>query len=188
MVIASGNAPWSYGVMKTFLTASALILVVAVAGGAAHHLYETHMSSGYAPILRAALDPNASEADEAAYLRQARLAIRTDQDRATNEKLDQAFQYAAANCTEQFRDTFRLSEQSIESSMDSVQAVREFGSRSVEDEVAYAKSQKLSASADAASKAFDQCSASQAKDNKIAITMFQELRAAAGLPALKPAI
>jgi hypothetical protein len=34
---ASGNAPWSYGVMKTFLTALAILLALAAAGTARCH-------------------------------------------------------------------------------------------------------------------------------------------------------
>ena len=36
------------------VTAMALLLVVA-AGATAHHVYETHLSSSYAPILQAAM-------------------------------------------------------------------------------------------------------------------------------------
>jgi hypothetical protein len=166
----------------------ALLLVLGGVGATAHHIYETHLSSGYAPILRAALDPNASEADEASYLRQARVAIRTVKDRETDEKLDQAFQYAAENCNEQFRYSFQLSGQSIESSMNYSHAMQrhEFERGSPEEKAAYAKSTEISDEADAASKAYKQCSASQAKDNKIALALFQELRDTAGLPPLKP--
>jgi hypothetical protein len=168
---------------------TALVVVLVAAGVATHHLYEQHLSSGYAPILRAALDPNAPEADEAAYLRQARVAIRTDKDRETNEKLDQAFQYAAENCNEQFRDSMRLSGQSIDSSMSYSGAMQrhEFERGSAEEKAAYSKSTESDAEADAAGKAYKQCSVSQAKDNKLALTMFQELRKTADLPPLKAA-
>jgi hypothetical protein len=167
------------------ITALVLILIVA-AGATAHHVYETHLSFGYAPILRAALDLTASEADEASYLRQARLAISTEKDRETNEKLDQAFQYAAENCNEQFSDSMRLSVQSFDSSMSYGGAMQrhEFERGSAEEKAAYSKSTEIDDEADAAGKAYKQCSVSQAKDNKLALTMFQELRKTADLPPL----
>ena len=174
--------------MKTLLTASALIMAAAAGAGAtAHHLYETNLSSVYALILKAALDPTASEADEASYLRQARVTILTVKDRETNEKLDQAFRYAAENCNEQFSDSCRLSEESIDSSMSYSRAIQlhEFERGSAEEKAASARSTELSNKADAASKAFDQCSAAMKKDNKLALAMFEELRRTAGLPPLK---
>ncbi len=66
------------------LSVGAILVVLTVISATARHVYETHPSSGYAPILRAALDPHASESDEASYLRQARIAIRTDKDRVVS--------------------------------------------------------------------------------------------------------
>ena len=75
------------------LSVGALLVVLGGVGVMAHHVYETHLSSGYAPILKAALDPHASEADEASYLRSARVAVRTDKDRQTQAKLDKLWMY-----------------------------------------------------------------------------------------------
>jgi hypothetical protein len=167
--------------MKTFkITALAAILIVP-AGAAAHHAYEQHLSAGYAPILRAALDPHASQADEDSYLRSARVAVRTDKDRETQDKLDQAFQYAAENCDGQFRESVQLSGQSFEASMYLFRTVPSLLPNQAA--VAYAKSKELYAQSKAADKAFKLCSAGQARDNKIALTMFQEL---ALITRLKP--
>jgi hypothetical protein len=62
----------------------------------------------------------------------------------------------------------------------------EFERGSAEEKAAYAKSKEIDAEADAAGKAYDQCRASADRDNKLALTLFQKLRATAGLPPLKP--
>jgi hypothetical protein len=177
------------GTMKNaVLPVGALLVVLGGVGATVHHVYETHLSSGYAPILKAALDMHASEADEASYLRQARLAIRTDKDQETNDKLSQAFEYAAENCEEQFKSSMQLSDQSIRSSMNYGAAMQrhEFERGSAEEKAAYAKSTEISDEAEAAGKAYDRCRASEEKDTKLALALFQELRATAGLPPLKP--
>jgi len=76
--------------MTTFkrISFTSLALFLVVAGAAAHHLYETHLSSGYAPILRAAMDPHAPFAEMGSYIHDARVAVRTDKDRETQVKLD----------------------------------------------------------------------------------------------------
>jgi hypothetical protein len=66
------------------ITAMALLLVVA-AGATAHHVYETHLSSGYAPILQAAM--TSSYEERTAYIHEARAAVRTDKDREVEAKL-----------------------------------------------------------------------------------------------------
>jgi hypothetical protein len=66
---------------------SLMLLLVAVAGTAAHHLYEQHLSSGYAPILRATLQSSHLE-ERAAYIHEARVAVRTDKDREVETKLE----------------------------------------------------------------------------------------------------
>jgi hypothetical protein len=174
--------------MKTAAFALGTIMVLIGLGVTAHHVYEAHLSSGYAPILEAALDPNASDADEASYLRQARVASRTDKDRETNDKLDRAFLFAAQNCSEQLEHSTQLSERSIELSMQYTSAMQrhEFERGSTEEKAAYARSLEMDAEADAASKEYKECSASSAKYNNSAFTMFQELRATAGLQPLKP--
>jgi hypothetical protein len=174
--------------MKKTVLSLGLAVVLVVVGAMVYRIYETHLSWGYAPILKAALDPHASEADEASYLRQARLAIRTGKDQETNEKLTQAFEYAAENCNRQLSDSMQLSDRSIKSSMNYGGALQrhEFERGSAEEKAAYAKSTEIDAEADAADKAYKQCSASVEKDNKIALTLFQELRATAGLPLLTP--
>src|SRR5580698_5250607 len=68
------------------ITALTTILVVA-AGPTAHHLHETHLSSGYAPILRAALQTT-NQAERAAYIDKAQVAVRTDRDRESEAKLE----------------------------------------------------------------------------------------------------
>jgi len=67
------------------ITAMALLLVVA-AGATAHHVYETHLSSGYAPILQAAM--TSSYEERTAYIREARVGVRTDKDREVEAKLE----------------------------------------------------------------------------------------------------
>jgi hypothetical protein len=58
------------------ITALTTLLIVA-AGPMAHHLYETHLSSGYAPILRAALQTTNHD-ERAAYIHKSRNAVRTE--------------------------------------------------------------------------------------------------------------
>jgi hypothetical protein len=67
------------------ITAMALLLVVAAAA-TAHHVYETHLSSGYAPILQTAI--TSSYEERAAYIHEARVAVRTDTDREVEAKLE----------------------------------------------------------------------------------------------------
>jgi hypothetical protein len=104
--------------MTTFkrisITSVAILLVVA-AGVTAHHLYETHLSSGYAPILRATLQSSHLE-ERAQYIHEARVALRTDKDREVEAKLEklqddveenlspacQSLQYTADNEQQKF--------------------------------------------------------------------------------------
>jgi hypothetical protein len=67
------------------ISAISLLLVVA-AGATAHHVYETHLSSGYAPILQAAM--TSSYEERTAYIHEARVAVRTDKDREVEAKLE----------------------------------------------------------------------------------------------------
>jgi hypothetical protein len=67
------------------ITAMALLLIVA-AGATAHHVYETRLSSGYAPILQAAM--TSSYEERTAYIHEARVAVRTDKDREVEAKLE----------------------------------------------------------------------------------------------------
>ena len=62
------------------------LLLVAAAGATAHHVYETHLSSGYAPILQAAM--TSSYEERTAYIHEARVAVRTDKDREVEAKLE----------------------------------------------------------------------------------------------------
>lgn len=66
------------------ITAMALLLVVA-AGATAQHAYETHLSSGYAPILQVAM--TSSYEERTAYIHEAGVAVRTDKDREVEAKL-----------------------------------------------------------------------------------------------------
>jgi hypothetical protein len=72
--------------MKPFITALAILLVVA-AGVSAHHLYEQHLSSGYAPIFKAAMTGSYEERIQ--YIHEAREFVRTDKDREVEAKLEQ---------------------------------------------------------------------------------------------------
>jgi hypothetical protein len=67
------------------IIALATILVVA-AGVTAHHVYETHLSSGYAPIFKAAMMGTYDE--RPAYIHKARLAVRTDKNQEVEAKLE----------------------------------------------------------------------------------------------------
>jgi hypothetical protein len=67
------------------ITVMALLLVVA-AGATAHHVYETHLSSRYAPILQAAM--TSSYEERTANIHEARVAVRTDKDREVEAKLE----------------------------------------------------------------------------------------------------
>jgi hypothetical protein len=71
--------------MKTFrITALAAILIVA-ACATARRVYEQHLSSGYAPIFKAAM--TCSYKERAQYIHEARVAVRTDKDREVEAKL-----------------------------------------------------------------------------------------------------
>ena len=75
--------------MKTIhrigITVMSLLLVVA-AGATAHNVYETHLSSGYAPILQVAM--TSSYEERTAYIQETRVAVRTDKDREVEAKLE----------------------------------------------------------------------------------------------------
>jgi hypothetical protein len=58
----------------------------AAAGATAHHLYENHLSSGYAPIFKAAM--TGSYEERALYIHEARVAVRTNKDREVEAKLE----------------------------------------------------------------------------------------------------
>jgi hypothetical protein len=72
---------------KSICIAALTTLLVVAAGPTAHHLYETHLSSGYAPILRAALQ-TINQDERATYINKARVAVRTDKDRESEAKLE----------------------------------------------------------------------------------------------------
>jgi hypothetical protein len=96
------------------ITSLALLLVEA-ASVTAHHVYETHLSSAYAQILRATLQSSHLE-ERAQYIHEAQVAVRTDGDREVEAKLEklqddleenlspacQSLQYAADNEQEKF--------------------------------------------------------------------------------------
>jgi hypothetical protein len=65
-----------------------ILFLVAVTGATAHQVYETHLSSGYARILRAVMDPPAPFAEMVSYIHDARVAVRTNKDQQTQVKLD----------------------------------------------------------------------------------------------------
>jgi hypothetical protein len=67
------------------LSAISLLLVIA-AGAAALQVHETRLSSGYAPILRTAM--TGSFEQRAAYVHQARMAVRTAKDREVEADLE----------------------------------------------------------------------------------------------------
>jgi hypothetical protein len=76
-------------IIKHIISITALVLLlVAMTGDTAHQLYETHLSSGYARILRAAMDPHAPFAETVSYIHDARVAVRTNKDQETEVKLD----------------------------------------------------------------------------------------------------
>jgi hypothetical protein len=75
--------------MATFksLCIAALTTLLVVAGATTHHLYETHLSSGYAPILKATLQLSNIE-ERAQYMHEARVAVRTLKNRESEAKLE----------------------------------------------------------------------------------------------------
>lgn len=72
--------------MKT-LKITALAAIVIVTGIVTHHIYERHLSSGYASILKAAMTGPYDE-ERVQYIHEARAAVRTDKDREVEVKLD----------------------------------------------------------------------------------------------------
>jgi hypothetical protein len=75
-------------ISKCINLTSLVLLVTAVAGFAAHHLYEQHLSSGYAPIFKAAMAGTTWE-ERDQYVHETRTAVRTDKDREVESKLEQ---------------------------------------------------------------------------------------------------
>jgi hypothetical protein len=67
------------------ITALAFLLVVA-AGATAHHVYEKRLSYGYALILQTVM--TSSYEERTAYIREARVAVRTDKDQEVEAKLE----------------------------------------------------------------------------------------------------
>ena len=67
------------------ITVMALLLVVVV-GATAHKVYETHLSSGYAPILQVAM--TSSYEERTTYIQETRVAVRTAKDREVEAKLE----------------------------------------------------------------------------------------------------
>jgi hypothetical protein len=65
----------------------ALTTLLIVAGATTHHPYETHLSSEYAPILKATLQLSNIE-ERAQYMHEARVAVRTVKDRESEAKLE----------------------------------------------------------------------------------------------------
>jgi hypothetical protein len=61
--------------------------LVIVAGASGHYLYEQHLSSGYAPILKAVLQTTNME-ERTQYIHEAREFLRTDKDQETEAKLE----------------------------------------------------------------------------------------------------
>jgi hypothetical protein len=72
-------------IRRISITDMALLLVVA-AGAAALQVHETHLSSGYPPILRSAMTSSFEE--RAAYIHEARMAVRTAKDREVEAELE----------------------------------------------------------------------------------------------------
>jgi hypothetical protein len=69
-----------------------ILLVAASYGG--FQLYERHLSSNLKRTLVAALDQSATDADILVYVREARLQVRTEKDKATLSKLEKMLQLA----------------------------------------------------------------------------------------------
>jgi hypothetical protein len=76
--------------MKAFqrisITALAILLVI-VAGASVHYMYEQHLSSGYAPILKAVLKTTSME-ERTQYIHEAREFVSTDKDQETEAKME----------------------------------------------------------------------------------------------------
>jgi hypothetical protein len=100
---------------KRISITSLAVLLVEAASVTAHHIYETHLSSGYAPILRAILQLSHPE-ERAQYIHDAQVSVRTDEDREVEAKLEklqddleenlspacQSLQYTADNEQQKF--------------------------------------------------------------------------------------
>jgi hypothetical protein len=56
------------------------------AGASAHYLYEQHLSSGYAPIFKAAMAGTYDERTQ--YIHEAREFVRTDKDQETEAEME----------------------------------------------------------------------------------------------------
>jgi hypothetical protein len=74
-------------ISKRINLTSLALLLVAVAGFAAHHLYEQRLSSGYGSILKAAIAGTTWE-ERAQLVPKAQVAVRTKKDRETEAKLE----------------------------------------------------------------------------------------------------
>ncbi len=81
--------------MKRWLVACGLLAILGGCALGAWRIYERHLSADLRRTLMAAADPDCSEADLRAYIREARLQRRTEKDRAVVEELEQAVALAA---------------------------------------------------------------------------------------------
>src|SRR6202042_2256517 len=64
------------------------LVLIGAWSATAHHIHETHLSSSYAPILKPAFETTNHD-EQAAYIHQARVAVRTDKARESEAKLDE---------------------------------------------------------------------------------------------------
>jgi hypothetical protein len=186
---------------KCIIVTSLAALVVEAAGVTAHHVYDQHLSSGYAPILKATLQSSHLE-ERAQYIHDARVAVRTVKDRETQAKLekmqaDLGGDTVSKACSdwkavaELLERNWRAAEQNIELSRSNDAIERQiakleekpYRARGVTE--AYRK--KAGDQEDKAINAlyhYQACvTTNQATANKEGAAMYQELRATAGLPA-----
>jgi hypothetical protein len=156
---------------KSIRIAALTTLLVVAAGPMAHHLYETHLSSGYAPILRAALQ-TINQDERTASIYKARLAVRTDKDRESEAKLEKRQadfdgETASAAC----RDWKSAADQA------------EHKWRAFEDNVDLKSSDVQEGRALTASGAYMSCvTASETVAHTEGVRLYQELCTTAGIP------
>jgi hypothetical protein len=166
------------------LSVWALLVVLGGVGATAYHVYETHLSSDYARILRATLQTSSIQ-ERAAYIHYARVAVRTTKDQETEVKLEklqtdveenltpecQTLQYTADDLLAKSKRTQTEYEQSVEL----------YGRHSPQTEVLYEA--VMSDSFEKASSAVIACiAAASTAQHAEATRLWPELCATAGIP------
>jgi hypothetical protein len=166
------------------LGAVALLVVLGGVGVTARHAYETHLSSDYARILRATLQTSSLQ-ERAAYIHDARVAVRTTKDQETEVKLEKLQTDVEENLTPECQSLQYTADgllaKSKRTQTEYEQSVADYGRQSPQAEALYKA--VMSDSSEKASSAVIACiAAASAAQHAEAARLWPELSATAGIP------